>query len=108
MVRLPGVDSTQMCRMDHCLLQLVEGSLMHSSPLSFEICFEHRGARSSYNLESFDKLLVQSTETDKLSNFMDGGLSRPTLNSLDVSGVHVYSILINDVSAKRNSGAEGR
>ena len=33
MVLLLGVNSTQMCRTDHCLLQLVKGSLMHSCPL---------------------------------------------------------------------------
>ena len=106
MVRLSGVNSTQLCRSDHCLLQLVEGSFMHGCPLPFEICFRHRGNRSRYRPESFDKLLVKSTHSDKLSNFMDGGQRRPTSKEFDLFGVHVYSIFINDVSADRNSRLE--
>ena len=106
MVRLSGVDSTQMCRTDHCLLQLVKCSLMHGCPLPFEICFKHCVERSRYSLEFFDKLLVKSTQPHKLSNFMDGGQSRPTLNDLDLFEVYVYSIFIDDVSAKRNSRLE--
>ena len=37
MVRLLGVDSTQKCRIDHCLLQVVECNLMHGCPVPFEI-----------------------------------------------------------------------
>ena len=97
-----------MLRTNHRLLQLVEGSWMHGCPLPFEICFQHHGERSRYSLEFFDKLLVKSTQPDKLSNFMDGGLCRPTSNYLDLFGVHVYAVFIDDVSPKRPSGLEKR
>ena len=102
MVWLSGVDGTQMCRIDHCLLQLVEGGLMYRCPLPFAICSQHRGWRSRHSLESFDKLLVKSTQPDKLSNFMDVGRQRPTLNDLDLFRVPVYSIFIDHVSAERD------
>ena len=108
MVRLFGVDGTQMCRIDHWLLQLVEGSLVHSRPRSRNVCFKHRGQRGRYSLESFDKLLVKPTQPNKLSNIMDGGGSRANSNDLDRFGVHVYSIFIEDVSAKRDSRLEER
>ena len=79
MGRLSGVDGTQMCRLDHWLLQLVKSSLMYDCRLRFEICFKHRGKRSCYSPESFDKLLVKSTQPDKMTNFMDGGRRRPNL-----------------------------
>ena len=53
-------------------------------------------------MESFDKLLVKSTQPDKVSNFLGGGRSRPASNDLELFRVHVYSIFIDDVSAKKN------
>ena len=57
-------------------------------------------------MESFDELLVKSTQPDKLSNFMNRGGRRPTLNDLDLFGVDVYLIFIDDVSAKGYSTVE--
>ena len=108
MVRLSGVDSTQMCCIEHCLLQVVSGGLIYGCPLRFKICFKRRGERSRYSVESFDKLLVKSTKPNELSSPMDGGGRMPTLNDLDLFEVHVYSIFIDEVSAKRNSKLEER
>ena len=99
-IRLPGVDGTEMCRIDHCLLQLFEESLMHSCPLQLKICLKHCGQRGCDSLEPFDKLLVRSTQPDKLSNFMNRGRRRPTSNDFDFFRVHVYSLSIDDVSAE--------
>ena len=60
MIRLSGVDGTQMSRIDHCLFELVEGSLVQSCPLLLEICFKHPGQRGRYSPKSCDRLLVQS------------------------------------------------
>ena len=79
---------------------------MHGCPFPFEICFEHRGKRSRYSLEFFHKLLVKPGQPDKLSNFMDSGRRRPTSNDLDLFGVHVHPIFIDDVSATGNSRLE--
>ena len=76
---------------------------MYGCPLPFEVQLEHSGESSCYSLESFHKLLVESTEAHKLSNFMDGHWSRPPSDYLDLIGVHVYCISNDDVSAKRNS-----
>ena len=105
-IRLPRVYGTQMWRIDHCLLQLVKGSLVYSCPLPLEVCLHHCGQRGRYTLEFFDKLLVKSTQPDKLSNFMNGGWRRPTSNDLELFGVDVYSIFIDDVSAKGCSTLE--
>ena len=51
-------------------------------------------------------MLVKSTQRDNLSNFMDGGWRRPTSNDLPLFEVHVYSIFIDDVSAKGYSSLE--
>ena len=56
-IQLSGVDGTEICRIYHCLLQLVEGSLMHSCPLPVEICLKHLGQQGYNSLEPFDKLL---------------------------------------------------
>ena len=79
---------------------------MHGCLLPFEICFKHRGKRSRYSLESLDTLLVKLTHPVKLLKFMDGGRCRPTSICRDLFGVHVYSIFIDDVSAKWNSRPE--
>ena len=73
---------------------------MHSCPLPLEICLKHRGQRGCESLEPFDKLLIKSTQLDKLSNFMNRGRRGPTSNDLDLFGVHVYSVPIDDVSAE--------
>ena len=108
MIRLSVINGTQMCRIDHCLLQLVKGTLVHSCAIPLDVCFKHCGHRCRYGLKSFDKLLVNSTQPDKLSNFMDGGRRRPTSNDVDLFGVHVCCIFIDDVSAKGYSGLEER
>ena len=79
---------------------------MHGCLLPFKFCFKPRGEGSGYVLESFDKLLIKSTQPDKLSNLMDRGWRRPTSNNFDLFRVHVYCIFIDDVSAKRNSRLE--
>ena len=76
---------------------------MHSCQLPFEISFKHRDERSHYSLEPFEKLLVKSPQPNKLSDFIDGGRCRLIPNDLDLFVVHVYSIVIDDISAKRNS-----
>ena len=73
---------------------------MYSCPLPLKICLRHRSQRGCDSLEPFNKLLVKSTQPNKLSNFMNRGGRRPTSNNLDIFGVHVYSILIDDVSTK--------
>ena len=99
-IRLSRVHGTEMCCIDHCLLHLVQGCLVDSCPLPLEICLKHRSQRGCDSLEPFDKLLVTSTSPDKLSNFMNRGGRRPTSNDLDLFRVHVYSIFIDNVSAK--------
>ena len=81
---------------------------MHGCPLPLEVCFEHRGQRGRNSLESFDKLLVKCTQPDNPSNFMKGGWRRPISNDLDLLGIHVYSVIIDDVSAKGYSSPEER
>ena len=70
-IRLSRVDSTEMCRIDHRLLQLVERSLMDDCPFPLEVRLKHRGQRGCKSLEPFDKLLVKSTQSNELSNFMN-------------------------------------
>ena len=105
-IRLSRVDSTEMCRIDHRLLQLVEGSLMDSCPFPLEVCLKHRGQRGCDRLEPFDKLLVKCTQSNELSNFMNRSWRRPTSNDLDLFGVHVYSIFVDDVSTEGYSTLE--
>ena len=69
-IRLSGVDSTEMCRTDHRLPQLVEGSLVDGCPFPLEVCLKHCSQRGCDSLEPFDKLLVKSTQSNELSNFM--------------------------------------
>ena len=97
-----------MCRIDHCLLQLVKESLMYGCPLPLEVCLKHCGQRGCDSFEPFDKLLVKSTQPDELLNFMNRSRRRPTLNDLDLFGVHVYSISVDDVSAEGYSTLEER
>ena len=108
MIQLSGVNGTQIRGTYHCLLQLVEGILMHRFSVPLQICFDYSGETSCYSLETLDKLLVKSADADKLSNFMDGGRSRPTSEDLDLLGVHAYSIFFDDVSAKANSWLKER
>ena len=105
-IRLSGVDSTEMCRIDHRLSQLVEGSLMDGCPFPLEVCLKHRGQRGCDSLERFDKLLVKSTQSNELSNFMNRSWRRPTSNDVDLFGVHVYSIFVDDVSTEGYSTLE--
>ena len=105
-IQLSRVDSTEMCRIDHRLLQLVEGSLMDGCRFPLEVCLKHRGQRGCSSLEPFDKLLVKSTQSNELSNFMNRSWRRPTSNDLDLFGVHVYSIFVDDVSTEVYSTLE--
>ena len=105
-IRLSRVDSTEMCRIDHRLIQLVEGSLMDSCPFPTEVCLKHRSQRGCNSLEPFDKLLVNSTQLNELSNFMNRSWRRPTSNDLDLFGFHVYSIFVDDVSTEGYSTLE--
>ena len=79
---------------------------MHSCPVPLEICLKHCGRRGCDSLEPFDKLLVKSTQPDELSNFMNPSRRRPTSNDLDLFGVHVYSVSVDDVSAEGYSTLE--
>ena len=97
-----------MCRIDHCLLQLVERSLMYGCPLALEICLKHCGQWGCDSLELLDKLLVKSKQPDELSNFMNRSWRRPTSNDLDIFGVHVYCIAVDDVSERGYSTLEER
>ena len=105
-IRLSMVDSTEMCRIDHRLLQLVEGSLMDGCPFPLKVCLKDRGQRGCGSLDPFDKLLVKSTQSNELSNFMNRSWRRPTSNDLDLFGVHVYSIFVDDVSTEGYSTLE--
>ena len=97
-----------MCRIDHFLLQLVERSLMYSCPLPLEVCLKHCGQRGCDSLEPFDKLLVKSKQSDELSNFMNRSWQRPTSNDLDLFGVQMYSIFVDDVSTEGDLTLEER
>ena len=105
-IRLSRIDSTEMSRIDHRLLQLVEGSLMDSCPIPLEVCLKHHGQRGCDSLEPLDKLLVKFTQSDESSNFMNRSWRRPTSNDLDHFGVHVYSIFVDDVSTEGYSTLE--
>ena len=94
---LSRVNSTEMCCIHHRPLQLVEGSLTDGCPFPLEVCFQHRSRRGCNSLEPFDKLLVKYTQSNELSNFMNRSWRRPTSNDLDLFGVHVYSIFVDDV-----------
>ena len=65
-----------------------------------EVCLKHCSQRGCDSLEPFDKLLVKSTQSNELSNLMNRSWRRPTSNDLDLFGVHVYSILVDDVSTE--------
>ena len=73
---------------------------MYGCPLPLKVCLKHRGQRGCDSLEPLDKLLVKSTQSNELSNFMNRSWQRPTSNDLDLFGVHVYSILVDDVSTE--------
>ena len=81
---------------------------MYRCPLPLEVCLEHCGQRGCNSLQPFDKLLVKSTQSDELSNFMIGSRRRPISNDLDLFGVHVYSISVDDVSTEGYSTLEER
>ena len=71
------------------LLRGNPSSEMTYLPTYLEMCLKHRGQRGCDTLEPFDKLLVKSTQPDKLSNFTNRGRRRPTSNDLDLFGVHM-------------------
>ena len=81
---------------------------MYSCPFPLEVCLKHRGQRGCDSLEPFDKLLVKSTQSNEMSNFMNRSWRRPTSNDLDVFGVHVYSIFVDDVCTEGYSTLEER
>ena len=59
-------------------------------------------------MEPFDKLLLKSTQSNELSNFMNRSWRRPTSRELDLFGVHVYSIFVDDVSTEGYENLEER
>ena len=73
---------------------------MYGCPFPLEVCLEHLGQRGCDSSEPFDKLLVKSTQSNELSNFMNRSRRRPTSNDLDLFGLHVYSIFVDDVSTE--------
>ena len=79
---------------------------MYSCPLPLQVCLKHCGQRGCDSLEPFDKLLVKSTQSDEVSNFMNRTRRRQTSNDLDLFGVHVYSIFVDDVSTEGYSTLE--
>ena len=79
---------------------------MYGCPLPLKVCLKHCGQRGCNSLEPFDRLLVKSAQSDELSNFMNRSRRRRTLNDLDLFGVHVYSISVNDVSTEEYSTLE--
>ena len=81
---------------------------MYGCPFPLEVCLKHCGHRGCDSLEPFDKLLIKSTQSNDLSIFMNRSRRRPTSNDLDVFGVHVYSIFVDDVSAEGNLTLEER
>ena len=81
---------------------------MYGCPLPLEVCVKLCGQRGCDSLKPFDKVLVKSTQPDKVSNFMNRSRRRPTSNDLDLSGVHVYCISDDDVSPDSYSTLEKR
>ena len=81
---------------------------MYSCPLPLDVCLKQCGQRGCESLEPFDKLLVKSTQSNELSNFMNRSWRRPTSNDLDLFRVHVYCIFVNDVSTEVYSTLEER
>ena len=73
---------------------------MYVCPFPLKVCLKHRGQSGCDSLEPFDKLLVKSTPSNELSNFMNRSWRRPTSNDLDLFGVHVYSFFLDDVSTE--------
>ena len=81
---------------------------MYGCPLPLEVCLKHCGQRGCNSLEPFEILLVKSTRSDEWSNFMNRSRRRRTSNDLDLFGVHVYSISVDDVSEEGYSTLEER
>ena len=81
---------------------------MDGCPFPLKVCLKHRGQRGCDSLEPFDKLLVKSTQSNELSNFKNRSWWRSTSNDLDLFGVHVYSIFVDDVSTEEYSALEER
>ena len=79
---------------------------MYGRPLPLQICLKHCGQRRCNSLEPFGKLLVSPTKPDELSNFMNRSRQRQTSNDLDLFGVHVYSISVDDVCTEGYSTLE--
>ena len=81
---------------------------MYGCPLPVEVCLKHCGQRGCDSLEPFDKLLMKSTQSDKLWNLMNRSRRRPTSNDLDLFEIHVYSIFVDDVCTEGYSALEER
>ena len=81
---------------------------MDGCPFPLEVCLKHHGQTGCNSLEPFDKLLVKSTQSNELSNFMNRSWRRSTSNDLDLFRVHVYSIFVDDVSTDEYSTLEER
>ena len=71
---------------------------MDGCPFPLEVCLKHRGQRGCDSLEPFNKLLVKSTQSNELSNFMNRSWRRPPSNDLELFRVHVHSIFVDAVS----------
>ena len=82
--------------------------MMYGCPFPLEVCLKHRGQRGCDSLEPYDKLLVKFTQFNELSNFMNRSWWRPTSKDLDLFGVHVYFIFVDDVSTEGYSTLEER
>ena len=73
---------------------------MYGCPHPLKVCLNHCGQRGCESFEPFDNLRSKSTQSNELSNFMNRSPRRPTSNDLDLLGVHVYSIFVDDVSTE--------
>ena len=81
---------------------------MYGCPFPLKVSLTHRGQRGCNSLELFDKLLVKSTQSNELSNFMNHSWRRPTSNDVNLFGVHVYSIFVDDVCTEGYSTLKER
>ena len=53
-------------------------------------------------MEPFDELLIECARANELSNLVDCSRRWPSSDHLHLVGVHVHSIRVDDVPAKRN------
>ena len=72
------VDSAQMRRIYHGLLQLLKSFLIDWCAFLLEIRLEHGGKWCRHGLRAFGKLLISPTEPNKSVNFVDHSPNMPT------------------------------